>query len=253
MPYVPHAPHVPPSEEVSPVRTHRRPAAGGERDEARPAAAGAQRRTADPRTPDLVRGDARAMPALQGSVGNGTVLRMLHRSGHPVLQRTHFGPGEEVTADPGYSVTLNATVNGVGIGTFSSQTTPYSPGDHAEDQLIDELETACSMPTMARADTAQALAQGQPDGQGGRLHTLVISDLTASPCSSRHGTTTKAPGVEGCTERLVDLATNGHHGHRFQITIRAHHLYQPRIPNARALSQQAVADLTAAGITIQVG
>lgn len=236
------------------MRTHRRPAAGVERDEAR-STAGAERRAAEPRRagPEPARGDARGMPALQGSVGNGTVLRMLRRAGHPVLQRTHFAPGDEVTADPGFSVTLEASLNGTDIGTFSSQTTAYSPGDHAEDQLIDELETAVGMPSLARPETTQALAQGQPDGQGGMVHTLVIGNLTASPCSSRWGTSTKPDGVDGCTERLVELATGGHGGHRFHITVRARHLYQPRIPNSRQLSQQAVDDLTAAGITVQVG
>lgn len=165
------------------------------------------------------------------------------------VQRTHYEPGDTVTANPGFSVTLHATLNGMPIGTFSSETTPYSPGDHAEDQLVDELQTATGMPSLGNQQVVQALAAGN-----GNAHTLNIR-LTASPCSTARGTCTKTDGGEGCSERLIDLAQNGINGHTFAITLRAHHLYQPRLDNinSRQASTAAMADLNNAGVNASIG
>nr|WP_223244329.1 DUF4157 domain-containing protein [Streptomyces sp. CBMA156] len=160
-----------------------------------------------------------------------------------VVQRTHYTPQEPVTAHPGFTVTLRATLNGTPIGTFSSETTRYSPGDHAEDQLLDEIDATIGG-SFSKPQVQAALAAG------GQAHTLAI-DLTASPCSSTYGTTTKED-AEGCAERLIDLARNGYQGHTFTITVTAHHLYQPGGSTAsRQASIEAIRAMRAAGITVQ--
>lgn len=157
------------------------------------------------------------------------------------VQRVHYEEGEEVRAHPGFSVTLEATLNGTRIGTFSSETTAYSPMDHAEDQLLDELDATIDG-LYGNAQVATALAVG------GQAHTLTI-DLTASPCSSTHATTTKTDAV-GCAERLSELARNGYGGHTFAITVIADHLYG-RSNAAREASARAISDMRAAGITVR--
>ncbi|MFC9926917.1 DUF4157 domain-containing protein [Streptomyces sp. NPDC127190] len=182
------------------------------------------------------------------SVQTAEAVRQPRATAAQSVQRTHYEPGDTVTANPGFSVTLQATLNGVAIGTFSSETTPYSPGDHAEDQLVDEIEAS-----IGGLYGNPAVQQALNAGQGG-AHTLHIS-LTASPCSTARGTCTKIDGAEGCSERLIALAQHGYQGHTFAITVRAHHLYQPRLEgvDSRQASQQAVGDMTAAGITVQIG
>ncbi|TXS48993.1 eCIS core domain-containing protein [Streptomyces sp. OR43] len=157
------------------------------------------------------------------------------------VQRVHYEQGEEVTAHPGFSVTLQATLNGTAIGTFSSETTAYSPMDHAEDQLLDELDATIDG-LYGKAQVAAALAIG------GQAHTLSIH-LSASPCSSTHATTTKTDAV-GCAERLSELARNGYAGHTFAITVIADHLYG-RSNASRESSARAISDMRAAGITVQ--
>ncbi|MFJ2093145.1 DUF4157 domain-containing protein [Streptomyces sp. NPDC087901] len=157
------------------------------------------------------------------------------------VQRVHYGQGEDVTAHPGFTVTLRATLNGTPIGTFSSETTAYSPMDHAEDQLLDEIDTAVGG-LYGNPQVTAALATG------GQAHTLLI-DLTASPCSSTHATTTKTD-AEGCAERLSEFARNGYMGHTFDITVIAHHLYG-RNNASREGSSRAINDMRAAGITVQ--
>ncbi|MFI1360637.1 DUF4157 domain-containing protein [Streptomyces sp. NPDC020898] len=165
------------------------------------------------------------------------------------VQRTHYEPGDTVTANPGFSVTLQATLNGIAIGTFSSETTPYSPGDHAEDQMVDEIESAIAG-LYGKPAVTQALAAGQQ----GTQHTLGIR-LTASPCSSTRGTCAKADRSEGCAERLIELAQRGYNGHTFTISVRAHHLYQPRLPgvDSKQASTHALSDMAAAGIAVTIG
>ncbi|MEU9201877.1 DUF4157 domain-containing protein [Streptomyces sp. NPDC048332] len=157
------------------------------------------------------------------------------------VQRVHYEQGDEVTAHPGFTVTLQATLNGTPIGTFSSETSAYSPMDHAEDQLLDEIDAAVGG-LYGKPQVSAALAAG------GQAHTLVI-DLTASPCSSTHGTTTKTD-AEGCAERLGEFARNGYMGHTFAITVIAHHLYG-RSNASREASVRAINDMRAAGITVQ--
>ncbi|MFD7655356.1 hypothetical protein ACFV4N_15405 [Actinosynnema sp. NPDC059797] len=191
--------------------------------------------------------------ALQRTVGNAAVSRLLTGLRHgndTVVQRVQADPGVAVDTDSGWTVSLTAQLNGQDIGTWTSQTTAYSPQDHAEDQLIDSLEAATDPITHTQEDrhVIAALAL-QPNHQ----HTLRIQ-LSASPCSRARGTTTKTNGMDGCTERLVHLATHGVNGHTFAITLRAHHLYRPQnVPNAAAASQAAMDDLTAAGINAAIG
>ncbi|MER0244893.1 hypothetical protein AAHZ94_23445 [Streptomyces sp. HSW2009] len=229
------------------MRTHRRTVPGDRREEAgRP---GAPRPAVEQRP-----AGGRGLLALQGAVGNDAVLRMLHHPEQPTVQRTHFEPGDQVTAHPGFSVTLDAALGGTAIGTFSSQTTAQSRSDHAEDQLIDELESALLFVGGGSAATTSALAAGQTDPATGlTTHQLVISNLTASPCSHRQGTSTKVDKADGCAERLIDLATNGIATHRFQISITADRLYKPQVEGALERSQRAVDDMRAAGIAVRVG
>ncbi|WP_443072691.1 eCIS core domain-containing protein [Streptomyces sp. RPT161] len=182
------------------------------------------------------------------AAGLGGTVRQSTAATMESVQRVHYEPGATVTAHPGFSVTLQATLNGVTIGTFSSETTPYSPGDHAEDQLVDEIEA-----TIAGMYGNPAVAQALAAGQGG-VHALAIH-LTASPCSSARRTCTKVDGAEGCAERLIALAQHGYSGHRFAISVRAHHLYQPRLNgvDAQQASAQAVADMRSAGINVTIG
>ncbi|WUV77548.1 DUF4157 domain-containing protein [Streptomyces sp. NBC_01477] len=163
------------------------------------------------------------------------------------VQRTHYPHGETVDADPRYAVILRAHLNGSPIGTFTSETTPYSRGNHAEDQLIDEIEASIGQPWGHRS-VREALLQ-RPDGN----HALSIS-LTHSPCSSRYRTNTKPDRADGCTERLRGLAIGGIGGHRFIIAIRAERLYKPRIQgiDTTAASRAANDYMRSAGIDVRV-
>lgn len=181
--------------------------------------------------------------------GSATATAMTATTTAAHVQRTHYEPGDTVTAHPGFSVRLQATLNGIAIGTFSSETTPYSPGDHAEDQMVDEIESA-----IAGLYGNPAVIQALAAGQQGTQHTLGIR-LTASPCSSTRGTCAKADRAEGCAERLIELAQRGHDGHTFTISVRAHHLYQPRLNgvDSKQASTHALADMAAAGIAVTIG
>jgi hypothetical protein len=163
------------------------------------------------------------------------------------VQRVHYSAGEAVTAHPGFTVTLRATLNGHRIGTFSSETTPYSPGDHAEDQMVDEIEA-----TIANLQPNRAVQRALADIQG-RRHILEI-DLTASPCSSRRGTAAKADRAEGCAERLIELAEHGYLGHHFKIYLNAHHLYRPGgVSDSKRKSEKAMQDMAHSGIRASIG
>jgi hypothetical protein len=179
------------------------------------------------------------------------------------IQRVHYPTGERVTADPGFCVILHATLNGVHLGHFTSETSTWSPQDHAEDQLVDEIESAVLFASSghvgvatqgAGGDVLHAISSGMYAGV--TEHELRIS-LSASPCSRRQKTTTKGRH-DGCAERLIHLARmrfGQDRAHRFRIVIDAHHLYQPRHlgREARAKSRAANDDMRAAGIEISVG
>lgn len=179
------------------------------------------------------------------------------------IQRARYAPGDTVTADPGFCVILGASLNGTHLGHFTSETSAYSPQDHAEDQLCDEIESAIMFASSghvgvatqgAGGDILEALTRRMDEGR--HSHTLRIR-LSASPCSTRQGTTTKH-GHEGCAERLIYLARLrfGHdRRQRIVIKISAGHLYQPRHlgREARAASRAAINDMRAAGIEVEVG
>lgn len=126
--------------------------------------------------------------------------------------------------------------------------------DHAEDEFIGWSETK-----LGAFFDGVIRPNYQPAGPvpAGHIFEIEMSlfGLTASPCSSAHGTSNKPLG---CTEELIDLATNNLPGlpYAFQITVEADHYYQPsHLTRAvgRAASQAAVADMQAAGITVTVG
>ena len=137
-------------------------------------------------------------------------------------------------APTGYgAVSLSATLGGQNLGNAWSRQTTYSEGtEHAEDALVDYIETL-EFGAHYRGVTLKK--------------DLVINNLTASPCSKRRGTCTK-PDMTGCAERLIELANRG-----FQITVNADHYYQPHgVDDAKNRSIQACADMTAAGITVNI-
>lgn len=181
------------------------------------------------------------------------------------IQRTHYTQHERVTDGPGRSVLLSASLNGVHLGRFSSGTTRYSPRDHAEDQLIDEIESAIGFAADGNVElAAQGVGSDILEGlshrmrQGREEHSLRIV-LSSSPCSTAHGTTTKYEGEDGCMERLIQLASMrfGARGRdRIKIKIKAKKLYQPSHLGRRegkAASQAAINLMEAHGIEVTVG
>ncbi|MFD0078534.1 DUF4157 domain-containing protein [Streptomyces sp. NPDC127166] len=193
-------------------------------------------------------------------------------SDRAVQRMTYFGPGEPALGHPGFTVFLNATLNGVNIGSWTSANDfSQVTQDHAEDQMIDAIDTAIGFvathPAIAAAGAGtpilnaltghlNALEQAGIDVHQNQIAHHLHINLSASPCSTTFGTSTKNQG-EGCAERLTRLAQvrfgqNGNH--RFAITIRAHHLYQPQhLQNAAQVSQQVNQQLGANGITVTIG
>ncbi|MFF1692910.1 DUF4157 domain-containing protein [Streptomyces sp. NPDC058257] len=162
----------------------------------------------------------------------------------------YYLPEEEMTENPGFSTILTATLNGHAIGTWTSKTTAQSEGDHAEDQLLDYLDSEIAH-YEATGNPDSVMSTGVPRSRGGMRHQLAIS-ITASPCSSKHGTSRKTYG-EGCAERLIDYAENGYMGHKFTISMTAAHYYQPQnMRGGKGKSKDAVKDMRSAGIHVSV-
>jgi hypothetical protein len=178
------------------------------------------------------------------------------RPGH-VAQRMEIPPEERddflATHNPRNQVILDASLNGTDLGVYASASQAHdrSSSDHAEDAILDLLETVVWK-------HPQAL---QP------VNTLVITGLTASPCTTMERddpqTGAKLPATsrkgrpgstDGCAERLIELATDGLDGYTFQISVSCDHYYQPREagPGAKEASRQAVAAMRAAGIAVTV-
>jgi hypothetical protein len=173
-----------------------------------------------------------------------------------VAQRMEVSPQDRTaflaTHNPRNRVILNATLNGVDLGLYGSAAHSHdrSSSDHAEDAILDALET------LAWQNPAALLPS----------NTLVITNLTASPCTTtvrthhRTGaqlpiTSNKGPAgsTDGCTERLIELANGSAiDGHTFRISITCDHYYQPQISGAKDASRAAVAAMQAAGITVTV-
>jgi len=138
-----------------------------------------------------------------------------------------------------------------------SQSSSYNVGatvhierDHAEDEFIGWSETILGAFYDGVIVPNAALV---PPGHNFPIE-MEIFGLSASPCSSVRGTSNKAVG---CTEELIDLATNGIQNlpYTFSISVEADHLYQPghmgRIAG-RAASQLAVEDMEQANITVDI-
>ncbi|MFD4477789.1 hypothetical protein ACFWPU_16975 [Streptomyces sp. NPDC058471] len=101
-------------------------------------------------------------------------------------------------------------------------------------------------------DPDSVMSTGVPRSRGGMRHQLALQ-ITASPCSTTHGTSRKPHG-DGCAERLIDYAENGYRGHKFTISMTAHHYYQPQgVRGAKDKSRSAVRDMRNAGIHVSVG
>ncbi|WP_414720476.1 DUF4157 domain-containing protein [Streptomyces sp.] len=164
----------------------------------------------------------------------------------PVEERDDFVAG----FNPRNQVMLNATLNGVDLGTYASAAHIFNraTSDHAEDAIVDAMEAL---------DMAGQLLDN---------NTLVITDLTASPCTTTERTNPAtgetlpitsnkgaAGSTDGCTERLIELARDGTvNGKRFTISITCEHYYQPRVQGGKEASRQAVAAMQQAGIQVTV-
>lgn len=85
----------------------------------------------------------------------------------------------------------------------------------------------------------------------GQLNKVSIH-LNRSPCTSesREGYLKTSDRQTGCTELLIDLATNGFKNHRFEIRIKVARIYAPSIQGSIAASKLALRALDANGINI---
>ena len=154
------------------------------------------------------------------------------------------------------SVSLQASINGIALGDAWSQKTTYAEStEHAEDAVIDYVQQcayAIGMqgypsfvtPTMKKVIDSMATSAKM---------NLVISNLTASPCSDKRGTNKKTDAA-GCTERLIKLKEDlEKQNYTVSITVNADHYYQPQgVVNAKAQSKKAADDLKAAKIAVNI-
>jgi hypothetical protein len=172
---------------------------------------------------------------------------------------------DDLNPPTGYgSVSLKVLINGFNLGDAWSRKTTYSKGtEHAEDAVVDlveQYEAAVEFPNSAGFSTGldpNILNSVRNNLAANLPNTLVIQDLTSSPCSSKHGTCKKGD-LDGCAERLIELIrptpSNGP-GIRWQITITADHYYQPRIEgvnDTKGKSALAVRDMRTAGIMVNI-
>lgn len=148
------------------------------------------------------------------------------------------------------SVSLNAAINGSDIGKAWSRKTTYTDTEHAEDAVVDYiewLEMGLEFPAIARDFSPTDLKIAQSLSHQKRL---VITNLSASPCSSSTGTFKGGQKGCGCAERLIELAERG-----WSITIGADHYYQPQHMNpsdGKEASAQACEMMKKAGIGVVV-
>jgi hypothetical protein len=156
------------------------------------------------------------------------------------------------------SVSLKASINGIDLGNAWSKKTTYSEGtEHAEDAVVDlveQIEAAVEFPInmFASGLDVNVINSVQANKLNNKANTLVIDNLTASPCSRARGTCDK-PDLVGCAERLIALAKRNENGVTWKITVNANHLYQPQgVANAKQRSAEAVQDMQNAGITVNV-
>lgn len=191
-----------------------------------------------------------------------------------VIQRMEIDSDEEKKVDLRYAVLLKVSLNGVEIGGYVSKTSKFagaSEHDHAEDGIIHAIQGVVTLlelsggrlsPMMSKGEMAIAAALKFDTN-----NILRIYELTASPCTSctaKKKTSNKGKG-EGCTEQLIELAKTGLDFMvedqiipvKFDITVEAHHLYQPGEDGdskaaSKASSADAVKRMVAAGITVKI-
>jgi hypothetical protein len=189
------------------------------------------------------------------------------------------------------SVSLTASINGINLGDAWSKKTAYTKGtEHAEDAVVDlveQIEAAVDLPNIGgfSTDLDPAVLQSVRNRQlSGQPCTLVIDNLTASPCSRLRGTCDK-PDMVGCADRLIELTIPAERrswrpryqessfgrpirvppptpqsnqpgiqpGITWAITINADHYYQPQgVEGAKQKSAAAVQDMRQAGIIVNI-
>lgn len=192
--------------------------------------------------------------AAQLKAGTSAVGHSRHQAGS-VIQRAAMdleeGLGFQERKEPsGYgAVRLSASGNGIDLGpAWSTQPKASEGTEHAEDNVIEYVQAlilksafgmATSVSKFDREVMESIVAKGKLD--------LVIADLTASPCSSRRGTTKEDMG---CAEKLIEMVKTYEN---FSLSITADHYYQPRgVASAKEKSRLACADMVAAGIKVTI-
>jgi len=151
------------------------------------------------------------------------------------------------------AVKLKAKVNGIDVGDAWSKKTTYSQGtEHAEDAVVDyieclEMSVEFSINMLKNPGDLPVIQSMQLNKFNKKGNTLVIENLTASPCSKTLGTCDK-PDMVGCAERLIELTKRG-----WTVSVSADHYYQPQgVVDAKNLSKQAAQAMEKAGITVVI-
>lgn len=147
------------------------------------------------------------------------------------------------------SVKLKASINGIDIGSAWSHKAKYDEGsEHAEDNVIEYVQSLflASELNLKVSDLDRSVIQSIYDN---KKVEVLITNLTASPCSSKRGTTKEK---EGCAEKLIELL-NDYKKANISIAITADHYYQPKnVEDAKAKSKKACKDLRNAGIKVTI-
>ncbi len=186
-----------------------------------------------------------------------------HRARRSFAVQRMLGTGEmgfdELKVPTGYgSVSLKATVNGYSVGDAWSKSYTFAEDtEHAEDACVDFVEHCAFWIGQGKyppnpSDTLKAVIDSM--AKNAKMH-LVITELTASPCSTKRGTCQKR-NTTGCTERLIGLVGMLKElGYKsISISVSADHYYQPQgVEGAKKRSESAKGDLEAAGITVTIG
>jgi hypothetical protein len=153
-------------------------------------------------------------------------------------------------------VFCSATLNGVSLGAAWSSKSPYlaeNASEHAEDAVVDYIEW---LEVLNELSSARHGVDQETINLAASLsvkRVLVISGLTASPCSStprgdsKVVTTTKKDKAQGCTERLIGLAKRG-----YVIAINADHYYQGGGAGGKEASIEACEAMKSAGIKVVI-
>lgn len=155
------------------------------------------------------------------------------------------------------SVSLKATLNGFDLGHTWSQSPTYTEdAEHAEDALVDFIQMIEAY--LSEGNPAYLPKELQEDEvlmnallesiYKNKQRNLIITDLTASPCSQAFGTNKKV-NDSGCAEKLIELKKH----YKYEITIYAEHYYQPNfVGDAKKRSIKAVKMMQDAGIKVNI-